>query len=170
MPASPPNIEITIASEVDASLVDALNRLLPQLSGRASTLSAQKLRAILAAPGNALFVARDAAGLIVGTLTLVVFPIPTGTCAWIEDVVVDERARGRGVGEQLVRAAIRRAEEKGARAIDLTSRPAKVVANRLYQRLGFARRETNIYRYAPAEHEAGVTPLSGLEVGSVSDD
>ncbi|MBZ5559209.1 MAG: GNAT family N-acetyltransferase [Acidobacteriia bacterium] len=145
---SHPNVEIAVVYGGDPALVEALNRLLPQLSDTALMLSAQKVGEILAAPGNTLFVARDTEGQIVGTLTLVVFPIPTGTRAWIEDVIVDERVRGRGVGEQLVRAAIKRAGESGARAIDLTSRPAKVVANRLYRRLGFVRRETNVYRYA----------------------
>ena len=80
-------------------------------------------------------------------MTLVLFPIPTGTRAWIEDVVVDESARGRGVGEALNRRAMKIALERGAQTIDLTSRPAREAANRLYQRLGFAARETNIYRY-----------------------
>jgi ribosomal protein S18 acetylase RimI-like enzyme len=140
-------IDIVIAHEVDSVLVDALNRLLPQLSETASMLSERTVREILATRGTTLFLARDAAGEIVGTLTLAVFPIPTGTRAWIEDVVVDERARGRGIGEQLVRAAMRWAAECGARSIDLTSRPAKTIANRLYERLGFVRRETNVYRY-----------------------
>jgi ribosomal protein S18 acetylase RimI-like enzyme len=87
------------------------------------------------------------AGDIVGTLTLVVFPIPTGTRALIEDVVVDETARGRGVGEALTHAAIDRARAAGARTVDLTSRPSREAANRLYQRLGFEQRETNVYRF-----------------------
>src|SRR5260221_3581512 len=140
-----PGVDITIAHEVDAALVDALNRLLPQLSETALMLSAQKLREVLAAPGNTLFLARDAAH-IVGTLTLAVFPTPTGTRAWIEDVVVDEQKRGRGIGEKLVRAAMRRAGEQGARTVELTSRPAKASANRLYQRLRFVQPETHVYR------------------------
>ena len=84
---------------------------------------------------------------IVGSLTLAVFRIPTGMRAWIEDVVVDSGARGRGVGELLVRAAIGRAAEIGARTVDLTSRPSRADANRLYTNLGFDQRETNVYRY-----------------------
>jgi ribosomal protein S18 acetylase RimI-like enzyme len=80
-------------------------------------------------------------------LTLVVFRIPTGLRAWIEDVVVDEGARGRGVGAALNQAAIRLAGEHGARTVDLTSRPSREVANRLYSRLGFVPRETNVYRF-----------------------
>jgi ribosomal protein S18 acetylase RimI-like enzyme len=84
---------------------------------------------------------------IAGTLTLALFRIPTGIRAWIEDVVVDEEARGRGIGEALTREAIRRAGAAGARTIDLTSRPDREAANRMYEKLGFRRRETNVYRY-----------------------
>ncbi len=86
-------------------------------------------------------------GDIVGSLTLVVFRIPTGVRAWIEDVVVDESARGHGVGEALNREALRVAREHGAITVDLTSRPSREAANRLYQRLGFTERNTNVYRY-----------------------
>ena len=85
---------------------------------------------------------------IVGTLTLVVFRIPTGLRAWVEDVVVDDSARGQGVGSALTREALRRAEAAGARTVDLTSRPSREAANRLYRRLGFEMRETNVYRHS----------------------
>ena len=91
--------------------------------------------------------ARDPDGTIVGSLTLVVFPIPTGSRAWIEDVVVDEAARGAGVGAALNQAALDHARALGAKTVDLTSRPSREAANRLYQRLGFEPRETNVYRY-----------------------
>ena len=80
-------------------------------------------------------------------MTLIVFPIPTGIRAWIEDVVVDEQARGKGVGEALNQRAMEIAMKAGAKTIDLTSRPSREAANRLYQRLGFKARDTNIYRY-----------------------
>ena len=82
-------------------------------------------------------------------MTLVVFPIPTGIRAWIEDVVVDGDARGRGVGAALNQAALDRARDLGARTVDLTSRPSREAANRLYRRLGFVARETNVYRWSP---------------------
>ena len=82
-------------------------------------------------------------------LTLIVFRIPTGVRAWIEDVVVDETARGRGVGEALSQEAVRRALALGARTVELTSRPSREAANRLYQQLGFVRRDSNLYRYIP---------------------
>ena len=84
---------------------------------------------------------------IVGSLTLALFRIPTGLRAWIEDVVVDDAARGKGVGEALSRAAIARAKAAGAVSVDLTSRPSREAANRLYQRIGFELRETNVWRY-----------------------
>jgi len=86
-------------------------------------------------------------GRVVGLLTLVVFRIPTAVRAWIEDVVVDESARGKGVGEALNRAALDEARRRGAKTVDLTSRPSRAAANRLYQRIGFVARETNVYRY-----------------------
>jgi ribosomal protein S18 acetylase RimI-like enzyme len=143
-------IEVKAVADVDDDLVDALARLLPQLSASASPPTAEDLREIVGSPSSTVLVARDpdAHQRIVGTLTLVVFRIPSGVRAWIEDVVVDGSARRRGVGEALTREAIRRASALGARTIELTSRPAKEAANRLYQRLGFTRRDTNVYRYA----------------------
>jgi ribosomal protein S18 acetylase RimI-like enzyme len=109
-----------------------------------------QLREIVDSPATAVFVARDGAalgGTILGGLTLAVFRIPTGVRAWIEDVVVDGGARGRGVGEALNRAALDEARRRGAKTVDLTSRPSREEANRLYRRIGFAPRDTNVYRF-----------------------
>ncbi len=95
----------------------------------------------MASPATILFVARDGDGPILGSLTLALFRIPTGLRAWIEDVVVDEAARGKGVGAALNEAALDHARTVGARTVDLTSRPSREVANRLYQRLGFVERD-----------------------------
>ena len=137
---------VDVAEEVTPELVDAFARLLPQLSRSSPPPGKEELEELVAAPGTSLLVARDDG--IVGTLTLVVFRIPTGMRAWIEDVVVDESARGRGVGEALTRRAIELAGEVGAKTVDLTSRPSRDAANRLYQRLGFVARDTNVYRYS----------------------
>ena len=102
---------------------------------------------MLASPAITQFVARDDDGTIVGVSTLAVFRIPTGLRAWIEDVIIDEAARGQGVGEALTRAMLDRARELGCATVDLTSRPSREAANRLYQRVGFEQRETNVYRY-----------------------
>ena len=138
-------IEITEATVVDDDLVGAMARLVPQLSNSGSPPDAETLEAILASDSSVLLIAVSER-VIVGALTLVLFRIPTGLRAWIEDVIVDEVARGRGIGEALNQAAIERARAAGARTVDLTSRPSREAANRLYQRLGFVERETNVYR------------------------
>ena len=140
-------VAIELARQADERLAAAFARLVPQLSSTSAVPDVEALRRIVEFPGNRLLVARDA-GVIVGTLTLVVFPIPTGLRAWIEDVVVDQDARGRGVGEALTREALRLAEAEGARSVDLTSRPSREAANRLYQRLGFELRPSQLYRHS----------------------
>jgi len=146
-------MEITIVTELTDELVEAFNRLVPQLSSSSLPPTSEELREMVTAPCNNVFIARDpeqgpgTGGKIVGTLTLVVFRIPTGVRAWIEDVVVENTIRGKGIGEALTRAALERAAELGAKTVDLTSRPSREAANRLYQRVGFQLRETNLYRY-----------------------
>ncbi len=140
-------IQVETATEATAELVDAFARLVPQLSRSAPAPGQAELAEIVASPATELLVARDEDGPILGTLTLVLFRTPTGLRAWIEDVVVDEGARGLGVAKALNQHAVGRAIERGARSVDLTSRPSREAANRLYQRLGFAKRETNVYRY-----------------------
>ena len=102
--------------------------------------------AIIASDAITLFTA-DIDGVLVGTLTLATFPIPTGIRAWIEDVVVDTNARGHGVGEALTKAAVAHAAALGAKTVDLTSRPSREAANALYRKVGFVQRETNVYRF-----------------------
>ncbi len=142
-------VVITEATEVDDELVEAFAALIPQLSSSNPPPDAAALAAIIDSDASHLLLARDpdADDRIVGSLTLVVFPIPTGRRAWIEDVVVDGAARGRGVGETLNRYALELALSLGATTVDLTSRPSREAANRLYQRIGFEQRETNIYRF-----------------------
>jgi ribosomal protein S18 acetylase RimI-like enzyme len=143
-------IEVETVAAVDGEIMQAIARLLPQLSSSAEVPDAGLVGEIVASPCTTLLVARDRAQSrrIVGSLTLAVFRIPTGVRAWIEDVVVDSEARGKGVGEALSREALRIAGARGARTVELTSRPAREAANRLYKRLGFQIRETNVYRRA----------------------
>jgi ribosomal protein S18 acetylase RimI-like enzyme len=138
---------VEIVRDVTPELVEAMAGLVPQLSRSAPALTADELGEIVGGDATCLLVAR-LDGRIVGSLTLVVFRIPTGVRAWIEDVVVDGAARGAGVGEALNRSALAEAQRRGARTVDLTSRPSREGANRLYQRLGFVARETNVYRWA----------------------
>jgi ribosomal protein S18 acetylase RimI-like enzyme len=144
--ADAPPITIATAESADAGLEAAVARLVPQLSSSSPPPTLAELQRIIADPATTLFLASSEAGVVVGMLTLAVFLIPTGVRAWIEDVVVDDDARGAGVANALVHAALRRAEKAGARTVDLTSRPDREAANRLYLRLGFDRRETNVYR------------------------
>jgi ribosomal protein S18 acetylase RimI-like enzyme len=139
-------LRVEEVTEVSGDLVEAIGGLVEQLSSSSPRPSEAELEAIAASPATRLLVARDDHEAVVGTLTLALFRIPTGLRAWIEDVVVDEAARGRGVGEALNREALRIAADAGARTVDLTSRPDREAANRLYERLGFRRRETNVYR------------------------
>ena len=138
--------DIDIVTEVSDDLVAAFDRLIPQLSSSAPSPGRIGLETIIGNPNCALLIAR-VDGEIVGSLTLATYPLPTGLKAWIEDVVVDRGARGRGVGEALNQAALDEARQRGAKEVDLTSRPTREAANRLYQRLGFVLRGTNVYRH-----------------------
>jgi ribosomal protein S18 acetylase RimI-like enzyme len=139
------SLSIDIASSATEELLNGLNNLVPQLSSSAAPLTIGDVEALIANPAVSVFVAKND-GAIVGTLTLVVFPIPSGLRAWIEDVVVDEGARGLGAGAALTEAAVAESKKRGARSIDLTSRPSREVANAMYVKLGFEQRETNVYR------------------------
>jgi ribosomal protein S18 acetylase RimI-like enzyme len=144
------NVEIVEATEVTPELVAAFERLVPQLSSSNPPPGEDELAAIVDSPASILLLAvdHDEGDAVVGSLTLAWFRIPTGVRAWIEDVVVDGEARGKGVGEALNRHALERARLLGAKTVDLTSRPSREAANRLYQRIGFEPRETNVYRYS----------------------
>ena len=140
------SVEISVCDEVNDVVVAAFAALIPQLSTSSPAPTAKELKEIVAHEASTILLATEGE-TIVGSMTLVVFPIPTGTRAWIEDVVVREDAQGRGVGEALNRRAMQIAVDRGAQTINLTSRPTREAANRLYQLLGFVARETNIYRY-----------------------
>jgi len=140
-------IEVKVATSANEELLADVNHLLPQLSTSAAPMTLEQLRNLLASSAVTLFVAtRD--GRTVGMLTLAMFPIPTGTRAWIEDVVVDVDARGLGAGDLLTSTAVQHAKGHGAMTVDLTSRPTREAANALYRRVGFVQRETNVYRYS----------------------
>jgi ribosomal protein S18 acetylase RimI-like enzyme len=140
-------VKVEIATSLTPAIVDAVRRLVPQLSRSNPPPDTVELGEVVASPATDLFIALDDGGTIVGMSTLVTFRIPTARRAWIEDVVVDETARGRGVGDALTRAMVDRARELGAATVDLTSRPRRDAANRLYQRAGFVQRDTNVWRY-----------------------
>jgi len=140
-------IGVEVLDEVTDEVVDAFERLLPQLSSSAKRLDTAAITAMATSPAVTVLLARSE-GQIVGSLSLVIFRIPTGLRAWIEDVVVDEAARGQGVGTVLTREALRIAKAAGVRTVDLSTRPSRVAAGRLYEREGFKQRDTRMYRYA----------------------
>ena len=149
MPTTPIIEEITqMTSEVYGALID----LLPQVSASARRPTFSEAEEIVSTNATHLFMARDPMTLaIVGALTLVVFRIPTGVRAWIEDVVVDESERGKGIGRALCQAAISCAITAGARTVDLTSRVSRDAAHRLYESIGFQVRDTSVYRYSSTQ-------------------
>lgn len=145
-------MSVEIITETSPELEEAFARLIPQLSSSATPMNIEEIDEFVAQSCIDLLVFRsddaddDGRRPIVGMLTLVTFEIPTGWRAWVEDVVVDSEARGQGAGAALVAAAIDLAKKHGAKTVDLTSRPSREAANRLYQRAGFELRETNVYR------------------------
>ena len=153
-------MSVELIEQSSPELVAAMARLIPQLSRSAKPLTAEQTQALVDQDSVYLFVFRTdkpviaadgnevEAGTILGMLSLATFAIPTGVRAWVEDVVVDAGTRGMGAGQQLVEAAVAHAQKIGARTVDLTSRPSREAANRLYRRCGFELRETNVYRYA----------------------
>jgi ribosomal protein S18 acetylase RimI-like enzyme len=138
-------VRVERAVVADGELVAAVRRLVPQLSDSAAAPEAYDVETVVTSPATTLFVARDE-GAIVGILTLALFRLPTGLRAWIEDVVVDEAARRLGAGRALVEAAVALAQESGATTIDLTSRPSRDSARRLYEAMGFEERTTTVFR------------------------
>ena len=141
-------MRIERVTESDDALVEAVGRLLRQLSAQREPPGRAELEELAASPGTTLFVARDG-DAIVGMLTLILYRVPTGLRGFIHDVVVDESARGQGVGEALTREALGLAETAGARTVELTARGEREAANRLYRRLGFELRKTNVYVWRP---------------------
>ena len=139
-------IRITEAIAPTDALIEACARLLPQLSDRLTIPGRGAVARIVAAPAVRLLTASASDGRIVGMLSAAFYEVPSGRKAWIEDVVVDAAARGRGVGEALVREALRIARAEGASRVMLTSHAGRRAAHRLYERMGFERYETDCFR------------------------
>ncbi|QWB24560.1 MULTISPECIES: GNAT family N-acetyltransferase [Streptomyces] len=140
------DIRVEVIREPSEELLDAFGRLLPQLSTTARPLDRAAVDRLVSCDANTVLVARSG-GAIVGTLTLVLLPLPSGLRGRVEDVVVDDAARGQGIAGLLIEEALRLARRAGARTVDLTSRPDRAAANRLYERLGFQARESTVHRY-----------------------
>ena len=139
-------IEIDVATTLDPSDLEALRRLLPQLS-RSAAFDEERVVAMLSHPGTDLLIARIDRE-VVGMATLASFPLPTGWRGHVDDVVVDDARRGQGIARRLLEAIIDRAETRGLRTLDLTSRPTRTAAIALYESVGFVRRDSTLMRYA----------------------
>ena len=140
-------MKITTVQKVDSELIKALKYLIPQLTPEGQPITKEVVEQIInPANESELLIATNKEGKIVGTLTLIAFNIPTGKKAFIEDVIVDESARGLGLGKGLMEKAITIAKEKKVNRIELSSRPVRVPANELYLSMGFKIRETNFFR------------------------
>jgi GNAT superfamily N-acetyltransferase len=126
---------------------DAVLRLLPQLASDAKLPTKKFFKDFLKSKNSFFFIAKHDDGEIIGMLTIGIYIIPSGTKIWIEDVVVEEAQRGKGYGKELLHFAICFAKSIGAKKINLTSKPIRVAANKLYQELGFVKSETNVYKY-----------------------
>lgn len=138
-------MDINRITQVNENITRAFSKLVPQLTGRKEYPSLEELERVIRSENTHLFVATEG-DEVMGTLTLVFYQIPSGLKAWIEDVIVNESFRGKGVATALLCHALHIARDKGARKVDLTSAPSRGAANRLYQKLGFEQRETNVYR------------------------
>jgi ribosomal protein S18 acetylase RimI-like enzyme len=141
-------MRIERVTETTDELVEAFGRLVPQLSPDRPAPTHAHLADVLAAPGTIVLIARDGEA-IAGTLTLLLYRIPTGVRGWIHDVVVDETARGRGVGQALTQKALEVARGAGVESVHLTSRRSREAAHRLYRRLGFVQRESDVFVWRP---------------------
>jgi ribosomal protein S18 acetylase RimI-like enzyme len=147
-------LKIERVTQITIEILQAMVRLVPQLTSINPPPTPDELESMLKSDCSMLFVARDekygeaeTGGRIIGMATLVLYRVPTGLRAYIEDVVVESRARGHGIGESLTYACMEQARKAGAPAIGLTSNPGRLAANHLYQKMGFELRQTNVYRY-----------------------
>ena len=126
---------------------EAVSRLLPQLAPETDFPTKAYLKSILVSENIHFFIGEMDDNRIIAMLTIGTYNTPSGTKVWIEDVVVDESQRGKGLGEELMLFAIDYSKSLGAGSVSLTSRPSRIAANKLYKKLGFVQYETNVYKY-----------------------
>lgn len=139
------NIDIVRLEVVTDQIVEAFGKLIPQLVNDRPAPTKEQLESVVSSDNSLVFIARQA-GRIIGTFSMVVYRIPTGIKASVEDVVADSSVRGKGVGEAMLRYAAKCAADMGISKLDLTSKPSRIAANALYRKIGFELRETNVYR------------------------
>lgn len=142
------NYHISLLSEINNQRVNDINKLLSQLDSTAPPVSMETLNNVIASTSTFVFIATNDNDKIIGMITLVSFPKLEGLSkTWIEDLVVDEKYRGKGIAKALMEKAFEKARSLNAKSISLTSRPSRIVANKFYKKLGFKIKETNYYTY-----------------------
>lgn len=133
-------------TEIDEKTVKSFQYFIPELTNEKDRIPTKKdLENVVSSPNTYLLIAK-AEDNIIGTLTLVFYWVPSGIKTWIEDVIVSDNARGKGVATALMWHALNLARENGAEKVDLSSRPWRNAANNLYLKMGFEERDTNMYR------------------------
>ena len=139
-------MHIDRVTQIDESVVVAFEKLIPELTDDVKRVPTRKdLEKVIESDNNHLLIATEEFDVI-GTLTLAFYHVPSGIKAWIEDVIVDDQARGKGVATALMWKALEIARKEGAEKVDLSSRPWREAANNLYIKMGFEKRDTNMYR------------------------
>lgn len=139
-------MEIREVNSYSAAVKSQIDDFLVLLTKNEVSFTAATLKEIISSDSSHLFFAFDADKNCMGMLTIGIYISPTGKKAWIEDVVVSESYRGQGIGKKLMDFAIQFVKEQGVSLLMLTSNPARVAANNLYVKLGFEKKETNVYR------------------------
>ena len=139
-------MKINEVTEYTPELKNTIDKFLKLLTGKELLIAEEGLKALIAATNSHLFVAWDEHHTAcMGMITVGIYHAPTGRKAWIEDVVVDDAYRGQGVGKRLTEFAIEFARKKQVDLLSLTSNPTRIAANKLYPRVGFTHKETNVY-------------------------
>lgn len=143
-------MHILTVTEITDEILEAVTRLVPQLGAHKTPPTRDELTALVKSAGSTLLIARhpDETGPMAGMLSLTVYRVPTGVRSIVEDVIVDQSMRRRGIAEALMLHAIELARKAGANGVSLTSNPRREAANKLYQAMGFQKRDTNAYFYA----------------------
>lgn len=134
-----------LSSQLQSSIVvKSINYLLTLLTQNPNKINSSQLNEI--SKNARLLLAVDQNNKVIGMATLVLIKIPTGKSGRIEDVVVDDQYRGQGIGTALIQKLIIEGKKLHLKKIDLTSKPERIEANKLYQNLGFQKYDTNVYR------------------------
>ena len=137
-------MNIIEVNEFKKEYFDAIQKFLGLLTSEPKSFTEANFKALLVSGSSHLFFLLDDNN-IAGMATVGIYKSPTGTKAWIEDVVMDEAYRGKGLGRMITQYAIDFAASQRADSLMLTSNPSRIAANNLYRTIGFEQKETNVY-------------------------